>query len=281
MLSIGTGPRPADRVLPRNEGDLDQGSGAPPSGSAIEGWSSIATRTPSNHRRAPIRLKKLGQTWANDEWWLHYLISNIICRILMRMPCRPNLDHTVILLERLEESKVSIEHVFNILQHLLPCVSFVVWWFGESAVSRICMKLRPLHDWLCGGPVFPFLLCQRWATRTSRPCVRSVPGSFTWRQIFSETGLGWLQVTAPELDLRVINSFCPDFTIVVVCGVSIMFSNKGNHGGSLVCVLSHIMWKSVTILIWITLRAMAFLRPWASAPNGRSSGRTGTELLHT
>ena len=54
----------------------------------------------------------------------------------MRMPCRPNLDHTVILLERLEESKVSIEHVFNILQHLLPCVSFVVWWFGESAVSR-------------------------------------------------------------------------------------------------------------------------------------------------
>ena len=45
MPSIGTGPRPADRVLPRTEGDLDQGSGAPPSGSATEGWSWIATRT--------------------------------------------------------------------------------------------------------------------------------------------------------------------------------------------------------------------------------------------
>ena len=41
MPSIGTGPRPADRVLPRTEGDLDQGSGAPPSGSATEGWSWI------------------------------------------------------------------------------------------------------------------------------------------------------------------------------------------------------------------------------------------------
>ena len=82
---------------------------------------------------------------------------------------------------------------------------------------EICMKLRPLHDWLCGGPVFV----------KGEP----VPGSFTWRRIFSETGLGWLQVTAPEPDLRVINSFCPDFTIVVVCGVSIMYSIKGNHGG--------------------------------------------------
>ena len=50
-----------------------------------------------------------------------------------------------------------------------------------------------------------------------------------------------------------INSF-DEFTILVVCGDSMVFSNKGNHGGSLVCVLSNIMWKSVTILICAELR---------------------------
>ena len=53
--------------------------------------------------------------------------------------------------------------------------------------------------------------------------------------------------------LTKINSF-DEFTILVVCGVSMVFSNKGNHGGSPVCVFSHIMWKSVTILICVELR---------------------------
>ena len=115
---------------------------------------------PFHSQTSTIRLKKLGQTWANYEWWLHNLISNIICRILTRLPCRPNLDHTVILLERLEESEVSIEHAFNILQHLSPCVSFVVWWFGESAVSRNLHETQAFAWLIMWWPS----LCQRWAS---------------------------------------------------------------------------------------------------------------------
>ena len=41
--------------IPQVHPDLDQGSEAPSTGSATEGWSWIATRTPSSHRGAPIR----------------------------------------------------------------------------------------------------------------------------------------------------------------------------------------------------------------------------------
>ena len=41
--------------IPQVHADLDQGSEAPSTGSATEGWSWIATRTPSSHRGAPIR----------------------------------------------------------------------------------------------------------------------------------------------------------------------------------------------------------------------------------
>ena len=86
---------------------------------------------PFQSQTSTIRLKKLGQTWANYEW-LHYLISKIICRILTRLPCRPNLDHTVILLERLERS---LKFQWNMSSTFFNIFHLALW-LDESAVSR-------------------------------------------------------------------------------------------------------------------------------------------------